>query len=90
MFFNKKKKETDTVLQKDARILREALAGLYRKVPAVTQKQIHLALLRYAGQVKEYCRCPERSFVDSQGGFVCLDCGQVHKKAKGVEPKLVK
>lgn len=67
-----------TVKQRDAKILREALAGLYSKVPPMAQRKILTALSEYGARVGEYCECPEVAFIEKEKKFACLDCGKRH------------
>lgn len=77
------------VRQKDARILREALAWLHRHSPPRIQHRINTAMLDYAKQVGKYCTCPEKSFIEKEAAFACLDCGHRHKKADGQRIKVL-
>ena len=72
-----------TVKQQDAKILRECLAGLYHKAPILIQQKIHIALLSYAKAVSKYCECHDRSWVEKENKFACLDCGTRYRKQEG-------
>lgn len=71
------------VKQKDARLLRECLAWIHGHSPPMIQKRVNTVLLDYAKQVGQYCTCSEKSFLQKEGLFACLDCGHRHKTANG-------
>ena len=79
-----------TVLQKDARLLRECLCGLVSKVPPMFQQKIHQTLLAYAAAVRPYCKCQDRTLVAKEKMYACLDCGKRHKNPPGNDLELVK
>lgn len=64
-----------TVLQTDARVLREGLAKVFKMVPPPIQQEINNILGRYARQVSAYCQHPEKAYVPMRGCSVCIDCG---------------
>ena len=72
-----------TVNQEDSKILREALASVYKSAPPVIKQRIHDSLSQFAVSVGAYCQCPERVFVEKENKFACLDCGRRHRKVKG-------
>lgn len=65
-----------TVLQKDARLLRERLASIHKRAPQNIKDQIVKTLLQYAENVKLYCKCTDKGFVKAKKVFTCLDCGK--------------
>jgi len=71
------------VKQKDARLLREGLAAVFKTAPAPVKERIHGILLRYADAVKGYCQCTDRSFVAKERLFACLDCGRRYPSETG-------
>ena len=71
------------VKQRHAAILRECLAWASRRTPPTVQKKILTDLARYAQEVREYCECPQRVFIDREKKYACLDCGQRHGVATG-------
>lgn len=64
-----------TVLQRDARVLREGLAKVFKMVPPPIQQEINNILSLYARNVSVYCQHPEMAFVPMRGCKVCIDCG---------------
>ena len=68
--------EVPMVKQKDARILREALASVHKNAPPQIKQKIVMELKRYAEAVKAYCECLDRSYVSTEAKFACLDCGK--------------
>lgn len=63
------------VLQRDARVLREGLAKVFKMVPPPIQQEINNILGLYARNVAVYCQHPETAFVAMRGCKVCIDCG---------------
>ena len=82
------KKPDAMVRQKDARILREAVAWCFKKTPPMIQKKMSQVLLEYAAAVKLYCTCTERAHVANEKKYACLDCGQRHATATSKNPVL--
>lgn len=79
------KKET-LFKHRDVRILRECLAGLHRKAPPMLQKKIHDTLLEFAESIKSYCLCEEKSYVENEKRYACLNCGRRHRRVEGDPP----
>lgn len=74
---------------KDMRILREALSNLHRKAPPMIQKKINTVLKEFAVNVKPYCECDEKVFIEKEKRFACLTCGHRHKTPEGDKVKSV-
>jgi hypothetical protein len=68
----------NSIEQKHARILREALGKVYKSAPLEAQKYIHNQLKHYADSVRPYCNCPERWQDPKKKDFICVDCGKRH------------
>lgn len=71
------------ILQCDAKILREYLAGLIKYLPPQIAVVAIKILKQYADAVKPYCQCPEKVYIEKENRHACLDCGYRHKKAGG-------
>jgi hypothetical protein len=69
--------EEATVKQKDARILREAVAHIANHGPNAFKMRALVALKQYALAVKPYCTHSETAKVDNMN--VCIDCGHKEK-----------
>lgn len=71
------------ILQKDFRILRECLVWAQKQAPPHVKQLIHQKIIKFSESIKSYCTCPERVYVDKEGKYACLDCGQRHWKPEG-------
>ena len=74
----------------DARLLREALAHIYKKGSHPVKAYVNKILKQYANSVGNYCTCIDTVFIDNEMKFACLDCGKRHdekpKQSLGVRP----
>lgn len=73
---NKNEKGQRMVKHKDARLLRECLAGVFHIVTTDVKVKITNALRAYADQIEKYCDHSDRSWVAVEDRFACLDCGK--------------
>jgi len=78
------KEKAYVVLQKHAAILREGLAFACKKAHPLVRPKLIGYLTQYANAVKEYCECPQQSWVPKEGPntYACLDCGKRVQKEK--------
>jgi len=67
--------KTPMVRQADARILREALAKIWKTGHPAIRVMCNQALTMYAQSVRNYCGHPETVMVETEGKMACLDCG---------------
>jgi len=81
-------KNISMIKQSDAAILREGLAYAHKYLRPDIAANVLGYLARFANSVREYCECPQQSWMpkEGEGVFACLDCG---KRVVKDMPKIV-
>ena len=67
--------QAPVVRQADARILREALAKIWKTGHPAIRVMCDQALRAFAASVRPICGHPETVMVETEGKHACLDCG---------------
>ncbi len=71
----------------DVRLLRERLCWVFKKSPPQIQSLIDQTLKTFAYNIRDYCKCEEKVFIQAEKKYGCLNCGRRHLKLEG-DPKL--